>query len=451
MSSDQNPAIRVTNLSKCFQIYARPQDRLKQWIIPRLQKLVGTNPKSYFHDFWALHGISLEISQGKTIGIIGRNGSGKSTLLQLICGTLNPTAGQAEVRGRVAALLELGSGFNPEFTGRENVYMNASVLGLTKDQIDARFSQITKFADIGEFISQPVKTYSSGMMVRLAFSVIAHVDADILIIDEALSVGDAFFTQKCMRFLRSFMGKGTILFVSHDTTSVLNLCDEVVWLDKGRVVERGVPKTVCGHYLEAFYEAQQGLTGSVRSRVEEGPDDVGSAIEGAERMDPDPSSSFSPDSNADSFGKGGGKITDVLLLDEKGNPLSWVTGGEQVTVRVVARIYEPLESPIVGFLVKDRLGQGLFGETIYVRDQLKAPDCIAGSRVQADFAFVMPFLASGDYTITIALADGTAEFHVQHHWIHDAAAFRCESLRPVYGAFGVSMLGMKVQVTKIEG
>jgi lipopolysaccharide transport system ATP-binding protein len=452
MSFDHSPAIRVTNLSKCFQIYARPQDRLKQWIIPRLQRLVGVGPKTYFHDFWALHGVSLEIAQGKTIGIIGRNGSGKSTLLQLICGTLNPTTGHAEVRGRVAALLELGSGFNPEFTGRENVYMNASVLGLSKEQIDTRFSQIARFADIGEFISQPVKTYSSGMMVRLAFSVIAHVDADILIIDEALSVGDAFFTQKCMRFLRSFMGRGTILFVSHDTTSVLNLCDEVVWLDNGRVLERGVPKTVCGHYLEAFYETQVGQGVSARLGSEGSLDDVAIATEGRDKTKPDtPSSSMNSESTAESFGQGGGKITQVLLLDDKNSPLSWVTGGEQVTLRVIARVYQALDSPIVGFLVKDRLGQGLFGETIYLRDQVNPTEAIAGRQVQADFVFVMPVLGSGDYTITIALADGTAEAHVQHHWIHDAAAFRCESLRPVYGVLGISMLRTHVQVTEIEG
>lgn len=437
MSFELHPAIRITDLSKRFQIYTQPQDRLKEAIIPRLQRLFGFHPKSFSHDFWALHEISLDIPQGKTVGIIGRNGSGKSTLLQLICGTLNPTTGQVAIKGRVAAILELGSGFNPEFTGRENVYMNASVLGLTKEQIDERFTQIVDFADIGEFITQPVKTYSSGMMVRLAFAVIAHVDADILVIDEALSVGDAFFTQKCMRFLRSSMGRATVLFVSHDTTSILNLCDEVVWLDKGRVLERGDPKAVCGHYLEAFYEAQQGR-GDPVPKVATRANPVAA---------PDSSSGFN--ANAESFGRGGGRIRDVLLLDQNNHPVSWVTGGEQITLRVLAQVYDELESPIVGFLVKDRLGQGLFGETIYVRSQIESTGRVAGMQMRAEFTFIMPHLNSGDYTMTIALADGTVESHVQHHWIHDAAAFRCEARQPVYGVFGISMLRIDVQLSNI--
>ena len=227
-------------------------------IMPRLQRLFGKDSKTIFSRVLGAQNVSFEVKKGETVGIIGRNGSGKSTLLQMICGTLNPTSGSIQTNGRIAALLELGSGFNPEFTGRENVYMNASVLGLSKEEIDARFDDIAAFADIGDFIEQPVKTYSSGMMVRLAFAVIAHVDADILVIDEALSVGDAFFTQKCMRFLRNFMETGTVLFVSHDTGSIKNLCNYAVWLEKGQVMQEGLPKEVCELYLEAFYEAQQG-------------------------------------------------------------------------------------------------------------------------------------------------------------------------------------------------
>jgi len=210
-------AIRATDLSKVYQIYGSPKDRLKQAVMSRVRRLMGRPQKQYFREFTALKRASFEIRKGETVGIIGRNGSGKSTLLQIVCGTLYPSDGQVEVNGRVAALLELGSGFNPEFTGRENVYMNGAILGLTEAQIDAKYAAIVAFADIGNFIDQPVKTYSSGMMVRLAFAVIAHVDADILVVDEALSVGDAFFVQKCMRFLRNFMKTGTILFVSHDT------------------------------------------------------------------------------------------------------------------------------------------------------------------------------------------------------------------------------------------
>ena len=226
-------AISVRNLSKCYQIYDQPHDRLKQSIYPRVQKFVGKPPKQYFNEFWALRDVSFQVKKGETVGIIGRNGSGKSTLLQMICGTLNSTGGTIETRGRVAALLELGSGFNPEFTGRENVYMNASVLGLSREEIGARFDDIVAFADIGEFIEQPVKTYSSGMMLRLAFAVIAHVDADILIVDEALSVGDAIFAQKCMRFVRKFQEQGTLLVVSHDENAIKKFCQKALWLSNG--------------------------------------------------------------------------------------------------------------------------------------------------------------------------------------------------------------------------
>ena len=197
--------IRVDGLSKSYRIYNRPEDRLKQFILSRLQRHLGLEAAQYYKEFYALDGLSFEIKKGETVGIIGRNGAGKSTLLQIICGTLSPTAGSVFINGKVAALLELGSGFNPEFSGRENVYLNAAIYGLSVEEINAKYDDICAFAEIGEFINRPVKTYSSGMVLRLAFSVIAHVNADILIVDEALAVGDVFFAQKCMRFLRSFM------------------------------------------------------------------------------------------------------------------------------------------------------------------------------------------------------------------------------------------------------
>jgi lipopolysaccharide transport system ATP-binding protein len=247
MSSDF--AVRVETLSKCYHIYDRPHDRLLQMLARRRKK--------FYREFWALKNVSFEIKKGETVGIVGRNGGGKSTLLQMICGTLNPTAGNVQTNGRVAALLELGSGFNPEFTGRENIYLNASVLGLSNREIDERFDAIAAFADIGDFIEQPIKTYSSGMAVRLAFAVMAHVDADILVIDEALSVGDAFFTQKCMRFLHRFMKTGTIIFVSHDTGAVANLCDRAILLNQGEISKIGTPKEVCEVYLASLYQADQ--------------------------------------------------------------------------------------------------------------------------------------------------------------------------------------------------
>lgn len=449
MSSD-DIAIRVSNLGKCYQIYDNPRDRLKQFVIPRLRRFVGLPPKQYYREFWALNDVSFEVKKGETVGIIGRNGSGKSTLLQMICGTLSPTGGSVETRGRIAALLELGSGFNPEFTGRENVYMNASVLGLSNEEIDVRFNDIVAFADIGDFIEQPVKTYSSGMMVRLAFAVIAHVDADILVVDEALAVGDAFFTQKCMRFLRNFMKTGTVLFVSHDTGSIRNLCSYAVWLEKGQVIQEGAPKDVCELYLEAFYEAQQGKSSTTKLRAFKKIDD--SLPLKDQRLEFINTSNlrndlqiFKFDPNAASFGKGGAQIHDVRLLDENEHPLAWIVGGEKVTLRVVVHTYQDLDSPIIGFHIKDRLGQALFGDNTFLSYREKPIHCPQGNELQADFVFYMPLLPSGEYSITIAIANGTQEMHEQHHWIHDAVLFKSESSSVASGLIGIPMLEVKLQ------
>jgi lipopolysaccharide transport system ATP-binding protein len=215
--------------------------------------MIGKTPRQYFHEFWAIKDVSFEIKKGETMGIIGRNGSGKSTLLQLISGTLTPTNGSVATHGRIAALLELGSGFNPEFTGRENVYMNAAVLGLSKADIDTRFDEIASFADIGDFIEQPVKMYSSGMYVRLAFAIQANVDPEILIVDEALAVGDAYFVHKCMSRFHKLRETGTtILFVSHDATAVKTLCNSAVWIDQGEVVANGASGMVVDQYLSSI-------------------------------------------------------------------------------------------------------------------------------------------------------------------------------------------------------
>jgi lipopolysaccharide transport system ATP-binding protein len=243
-------AIRVQNLSKCHHIYDAPRDRLKQFVVPSLQRLVRLAPRQYFHEFWALKDVSFEIKKGDSFGIIGRNGSGKSTLLQMICGTLNPTGGSIQTNGRIAALLELGSGFNPDFTGRENVYLNGSILGLTGKEIDARLDDILGFADIGDFIDQPVKTYSSGMFVRLAFAIQVNVDPEILIVDEALSVGDFFFQQKCFARLRKMREDGlTLLFVSHDMGTVRDLCPNSIYLIKGKAAFIGDSQEAIRTYL----------------------------------------------------------------------------------------------------------------------------------------------------------------------------------------------------------
>ncbi|MDB5763992.1 MAG: ABC-type polysaccharide/polyol phosphate transport system, ATPase component [Herminiimonas sp.] len=435
--------IRAANLGKCYEIYAKPMDRM--W-----QLFMGSR-KQLYQEFWALRDASFEIKKGETIGIVGRNGSGKSTLLQLLCGTLTPTTGEIEVNGRVAALLELGAGFNPEFTGRENVYLNASIMGLSRHEINEKFASIEAFAEIGAFIDQPIKSYSSGMFVRLAFAIVAHLDADILVIDEALAVGDAFFTQKCMRFLRKFKETGTVVFVSHDSSSVINLCQRAIWLDKGCVQKVGTAKEVSESYLAAFFEAQQGA-----SAVKENPDEEKND---ARRMAPlvDQRLSFvnqSPLRNdielfkfvpdAAAFGKGGGRITFVGLVDESGNPFSWIVGGEKMRLLVRAEAYVDINSPIIGFYIKDRLGQALFGDNTYLTYANDSKHAFAGEHIEAQFVFQMPILPVGEYTIAVALASGTQAEHVHHHWIHDAMVFKSHSTSATVGLVGIPMLGISL-------
>nr|WP_295769403.1 ABC transporter ATP-binding protein [Rhodoferax sp.] len=248
MSSEEF-AVRVSGLGKCYHMYAKPEDRLRQFLLPKLSRIVGMASRNYFREFWALRDVSFDVKKGECFGILGRNGAGKSTLLQLLCGTLTPTQGHIEMHGRVAALLELGAGFNPEFTGVENVYLNASVLGLSTSEIDTKFDSIVAFADIGDFMDQPVKTYSSGMFVRLAFAIAIHVEPDILIIDEALSVGDIAFQNKCLLKIRELRDKGaTLLFVTHDLSTLQLICDRVAWLRGGQLVTIDLPISVCQEY-----------------------------------------------------------------------------------------------------------------------------------------------------------------------------------------------------------
>jgi lipopolysaccharide transport system ATP-binding protein len=413
-------------------------------VLPRLQPWVGMRPKQYFRQFWALKELSFEVKRGETVGIIGRNGSGKSTLLQMICGTLTPTSGNIETTGRIAALLELGSGFNPDFTGRENVYMNAAVMGLSKSEIDRRFNDILAFAEIGDFVNQPVKTYSSGMMVRLAFSVIVHVDADILIIDEALAVGDAFFTQKCMRFLREFMKQGTVLFVSHDTTAVRSLCNRALWLDNGELLMEGTPKDISEKYLEAFYESQQGKSSKIKksvikeiSKVDSLKDQRDFFINCSNLRNDIKIFKFSQ--NEASFGTGKAQVVSVEFADSEGSLLSWIVGGEDVVLKIEIETQVILESPIIGFFVKDKLGQEVFGDNTYLSFFDNPVNCLADTKLVAAFAFQMPRLATGHYSITVAIADGNQAEHVQHHWVHDAITFRSEATSVFSGTVGIPM------------
>jgi lipopolysaccharide transport system ATP-binding protein len=397
-------------LSKCYQIYAHPRDRLMQALFH--------GHRNFYREFWALRDINLELPRGQTLGVIGRNGSGKSTLLQIICGTLAPTSGSVKATGRIAALLELGAGFHPDFTGRENVFLNARILGLTREQTEARFDQIAAFAEIGEFIDQPVKTYSSGMFVRLAFSVIAHVDADILVIDEALAVGDAFFTQKCMRFLRQFRETGTIIFASHDAAAVLSLCDRALWLEAGRIRGLGPAKAVNEAYLAELFadiSRQRAAPADPADRPKSAP------INAANSLSPftGPPVHAVPASSA-AFGEGGARILGVDIMDAVGNALQVAQPGASVTVRIHFRALRPLAQPIAGFYLKDRLGPNLFGQNTALTYAQSPPPMVAGEERIALFAFDMPVLQAGQYMLAVAIAEGTLDQHVQHHWIHEA-------------------------------
>lgn len=421
--------ITVKKLAKCYHMYNKPHHRL-------FQIFMGER-KKFYREFWALKEISFSIKQGEAVGIVGLNGSGKSTLLQLLCGTLYPTQGQVEVKGRVAALLELGSGFNIELTGRENVFLYAALFGLSQKEIQARYNDIEIFADIGNFIDQPVKTYSSGMHVRLAFAVIANIDADVLVIDEALSVGDAFFQQKCMRFLRDFKEKGTLIFVSHDCSAVINLCDRALWLNQGELLMDASARDVSDAYLANLFEMQQG----------ESDDQFIKKIDLIEVTDKASSLEHLP-----SFGTGGAVIQKVILFDSNQNILTQVKGGEDVTLIVTVKIKNHIKQPIIGFHIKDRLGQIIFGNNTFLTYEKKTIHFNSDEVAIAKFSFVMPILMHGNYSIQIGVADGTQENHVLLHWIYDAMIFNVEPVdnKTIFleGVFYVSPLD--IQLTKYE-
>jgi homopolymeric O-antigen transport system ATP-binding protein len=441
-------AISVVELSKCYTVYDAPQDRLKQAIMPRLARAaapfarrIGRDivPPVFFRHHWALREISFEIARGETLGVIGRNGAGKSTLLQLICGTLAPTSGRVDLNGRVGALLELGSGFNPEFTGRENVFLNATVLGLTTREIEDRLDDIIAFADIGPYIDQPTKTYSSGMAMRLAFAVIAHIDADVLIIDEALAVGDAYFQQKCLRWMRRFRERGTILFCGHDTAAVITLCHHALWLDRGAVQAYGDAKEVVEAYGASIYAQSGGM-----ANEDAAPRPARAASRAQDRREPagvEPAAG-EPDANlavprsgavfefnegSAGFGTGEATILHASMNAADGSELTWIAGGEAVEVKARIKANAAIHDPIIGFHIKDRLGQPLVGDNTFLTYQSQALSFAAGDEIEARFVFELPHLRSGDYSVTLAVASGTLDQHVQHHWLHDAFFFKVHS------------------------
>ena len=360
--SDSDVAIRVDSLGKCYRIYDKPEHRLWQGLF--------RGRKQFFREFWALRDVSFEVRRGETVGIIGRNGSGKSTLLQLICGTLTPTTGNTTVNGRVSALLELGAGFSPEFTGRENVYMNGTVLGLSHREIDERFGAIAAFADIGDFISQPVKTYSSGMYVRLAFAIAVAVDPDILIIDEALSVGDLAFQNKCMARIREMSARGaTILFVSHDLSTSQVICHHAIWLDGGRVVRAGDPVQVCRDYYVAS------LGESARSL---------------------PAREVIPQQET-----GMARFTEARILDWSNDHSARFRVGDRLTVRFALHAIEALEPCVFALSIYRADGDWLIGQSSR-EAHIFWPACGQGEVLKGEAVFEGLSLAPGEYRIALA-------------------------------------------------
>lgn len=442
MSSDI--AIKVEKLSKCYHIYDKPRDRLMQ--------MLRGGKKKYFREFWALKNVSFEIKKGETVGIVGRNGSGKSTLLQLICGTLNATDGNIQVNGRVAALLELGAGFNPEFTGRENVYMAASLYGLSTEDVDIRFDAISRFADIGDFINQPVKTYSSGMYVRLAFAVIAHVDADILVVDEALSVGDAVFTQKCMNFIRHFQKSGTLLFVSHDLGSVLNLCQTALWLGQGELRIEGESKSVVDAYLQYTMQEVYGDKAELvaLNKHSEKKDYLSKSTLESQLSVVDYEAEVKATNNlhlSDGWTTGAAEILDIRFALQDGGTNTILEGGECIVVSIKCRANKTLEQPIIGFLVRDRLGQDLFGENTLAFTKISPMPLNPGEEFIGEFCFRLPMLPNGDYAVMASVADGTRNENVQHHYLHQALVLSVTSSKVRYGLVGVPF--QKVSMRKM--
>jgi lipopolysaccharide transport system ATP-binding protein len=474
-------AVRANALSKTYAIWSSPTSRLTYPLLSMARRAVPM-PASIaarldrkrdriFHEFHALEDISLEIKKGESWGFIGVNGSGKSTLLKIIAGNLRPTLGSVEVDGKVV-ILDYSSGLNGEFTGRENVYLKSSIFGLTRKQVDARFQSIADFADIGDFIDQPVKIYSSGMVARLGFAIMAHVEADIMITDEALAVGDAFFVQKCMAHIRDFLRRGTFLFVSHSIGDVVGLCQKAVWLEHGRIRAIGAAKDVADAYLSSnalavsqryLNELEPPPSAAADAVVEQAPtattaaflaqprlghlaDMRGSRVVRDPRLDllnrsPWRNDLEIPDFhlNGSGFGVGGARIEDVSFEDEAGCKLAWIIGAEIVRLIIDVAADRDLASPIVGFQVKDRLGQVLFADNTYLTTIEQPVAVSAGQCFQAEFCFQMPLLPVGEYVIRVAVAMGIESDNAMLHCIDNALVFRSTTSGARHGLVGVPM------------
>jgi len=399
-------ALRVQGVSKQYRIYARPGDRLKESLTRgRLRR---------HREFWALHDVSFELNKGDIVGIIGPNGCGKSTLLQIIAGTLDPTSGDVWHEGRISALLELGAGFDPEFTGVENVYMNASLLGFARRETDALFPQIERFAEIGDFINQPVKTYSSGMYVRLAFAIAASVEPDILIIDEALAVGDAVFQHRCLRRIKELHERGTtVLFVSHDVAAIHALCSRAILMNHGRIISDGDPADVLNRYQEIVMERERAFEAESEALSENAPAEA---------------ASFEPLSFTYRHGNREAEIVRAELIGGNNRHAEIVETGAPLTMKVAARFNKDIADPVFGFLIRNRHGISAYGTNTHEQKLVLGP-VRRGEIVEVAFAFHC-WLGIDNYSISCAVHSSEGE---AYDWLDGVRFFRVTSLRVTEG------------------
>jgi teichoic acid transport system ATP-binding protein len=416
--------ISVENVGKVYRLYDRPADRLKAMLFTRLGRRYGRK-------FWALRGVDLHVGRGEAVGIVGRNGSGKSTLLQLIAGTLRPTTGSIRTAGRIAALLELGSGFNPEYTGRENVYMNASILGIGPEEVNRRMDNILAFADIGKFVDQAVKTYSSGMFVRLAFAVAVNVDPDVLIVDEALSVGDLNFQAKCFKKIREFRERGvSILLVTHDMSALTRFCDRAVVLEHGRVQGSGAAKSMVDLYKRIVVpnEMRDAAAGKEAEEV--------SLATGVSRaLAPTLKSGHAINPNHTEYGSRDVEIVDFGMTDRHGKPLSVIVGDEPVTITVSAVVRRAVKHPILAFTIKDMRGTELCGtNTLYQEEDLG----IRREGESVTVTWTTPLsLQKGAYTLSLGCTEFVEGGLAVHHRLFDVLGFEVQPYDRFVGFFNV--------------
>ncbi len=408
-------AIEFSRVSKSYSIYSAPGDRLKE--------LLTLNQRRFHTDYWALRDVSFEVQKGETFCVIGENGSGKSTLLQICAGVLEATSGTTAVHGRVSALLELGSGFNPEFSGRDNVYLNGAILGFSSREMDCRFAEIEQFAEIGDFMNQPVKTYSSGMVVRLAFSVAIHVDPEILLVDEALAVGDIYFRQRCMRKVHELRARGiTILFVSHATGDIKSLGDRALWLDHGSVRAIGKADLIVTKYLAAMVEKDAQYLAHdamVHEHLHHTPEEIAEHIPNIDHR----------------FGDGRAEILGIAIYDAAGTKTYSLQPDTTIIVRISFRAKANLDHPIAGFMFRNHLGVDFAG-TNTARERHQLPPMAAGELCTVDFHLDLPALYPSSFSFSPAIANGTLEHYAICDWIDNAVALQMDpSEGPIYGQF----------------